>query len=41
MLPEGLNPAPLENGVFPLNDSFFTHSGKLFEENGYHTCFAK
>ena len=41
LLPEGLDFAPLQNGVFPLSDSFFTDSGKLFEENGYANCFAK
>ena len=41
LLPTGLNPAPLQNGVFPLNDAFFADSGALFRQNGYHTCFAK
>lgn len=41
LLPEGLDFAPLQNGVFSLSDAFFADSGKLFEENGYHTCFAK
>jgi hypothetical protein len=41
LLPERLRFAPLQNGVFSLSDAFFTDSGKLFEENGYHNCFAK
>ena len=41
LLPAGLNPTPLENGVFPLNEAFYTNSGKLFEKNGYENCFAK
>ena len=41
LLPAGMRPAPLQNGVFPLDDGFYAESGKLFESNGYEHSFAK
>ncbi|MDD4422108.1 MAG: hypothetical protein PHD46_03615 [Eubacteriales bacterium] len=39
LLPEGLSCPPEENGVFTLNDDFYSNSGLLFEKNGYDNIF--
>lgn len=40
LLPNGLAPAALQGGVFPLDQTFYAESGRLFAENGYAGYFA-
>lgn len=41
LLPDGLRPSPLQNGVFPLDDAFYAQGQCLFQPNGYETYFSK
>ncbi len=41
LLPDGLEPVPLQNGVFPLDEAFYRQGEKLFAPNGYARYFAK
>lgn len=41
LLPDGLLPAPLQNGVFPLDGEFYAQGECLFRPNGYESYFRK
>lgn len=41
LLPDGLRPSPLQNGVFPLDEAFYAQGQCLFRPNGYEMYFSK
>lgn len=41
LLPDGLHPSPLRDGIFPLDDAFYAQGKCLFQPNGYETYFRK
>ena len=41
LLPEGLRPSSLQNGVFPLDREFYAQGQCLFQSNGYEGYFSK
>lgn len=41
LLPDGLRPSPLQNGVFPLDGNFYAQGQCLFQPNGYERYFSK